>query len=166
MYLMKKLLLLFILATNQLYSQDKTYDNFSVQDKKIIWQKIYPKDSITDLSKITALKFNSNTTASCYNQKLSCKGLAIYTESTFQFDLLVEEKENKVRITISNIFFDSNLQVTVGYITTSKKYVTLEEAELRTSDFKFRKNTQSQKNMNCLDNYLIDLFKPKQSNAW
>jgi len=163
---MKKLLLLFILATNQLYSQDKTYDNFSIQDKKIIWQKIYPKDSITDLSKITALKFNSNTTASCYNQKLSCKGLAIYTESTFQFDILTEEKENKVRITVSNIVFDSNFQVTVGYITTSKKYVTLEEAELRTSDLKFRKNSQSQKNMNCLDNYFIDLFKPKPTNSW
>lgn len=163
---MKNISLLFILLSNHLYSQDIKYENFIVQDKKIIWQKIYQKDSIADLLKIPALKFNSNTTASCYNQKLSCKGLAIYAQSTFQFDLLIEEKENKVRITVNNIVFDSNFQVSVGYITTSEKYVTLEEAELRTSDFKFRKNSQSQKNVNCLDNYFIDLFKPKSINSW
>jgi len=163
---MKNISLLFILLSNHLYSQDIKYENFIVQDKKIIWQKIYQKDSIADLSKIPALKFNSNSTASCYNQKLSCKGLAIYAQSTFQFDLLIEEKENKVRITVNNIVFDSNFQVSVGYITTSEKYVTLEEAELRTSDFKFRKNSQSQKNVNCLDNYFIDLFKPKSINSW
>jgi hypothetical protein len=164
-----KLFFYFFLISSITYCQEINYERFTIVDKKIIWQNVYQKDSVYNLfnlKKKSALNFNSDYIANVFNQKLNCKGLAIYADSSFGFNVLIEEKEDKYRITISSIYFDSNLQATVGYITAYKKIVTIEEAELRTSDFKFRKNNQSQTNLKCLDQFLLDFFKIENSKDW
>jgi hypothetical protein len=166
---MKKLTLLLIIIGFKCIAQDVNYERFSIVNTKIIWQNIYQKDSlfsIETLKKIPSLKFTSSNIAEVKNQRLSCKGLAIYMNSTFDFNVLVEEKESKIRITITDIVFNSNMQVTVGYVTAAQKYVTLEEAEVRTSDSQFRRNSQSKTNLECLDSFLQEYFKTKISNNW
>jgi hypothetical protein len=164
---MKKLAFLALIISIKCFAQEVTYERFLIVDKKIIWQNVYQKDSINNipaLKKIASLIFNSETTAEVRNQKLNCQNLATYMISTFQFNVLIEEKDNKYRITVSNIVFDSNMQVTIGYVTAAQRFVTLEDAEVRTSDFKFRKNNQSKTNMACLDSYLQNYFKIKPTN--
>lgn len=164
---MKKLVMLLLINCIHTFAQDVNYDRFTLVDKKVIWQNVYQKDSINNISslkKIASLVFNSESTAEVKNQKLNCPSLAMYMLSTFQFNVLIEEKDDKYRVTVSNIVFDSNMQVTVGYVTAAQKYVTLEDAEVRTSDYKFRKNNQSKTDMTCLDNFLLDYFKIKPTN--
>jgi hypothetical protein len=166
---MKKLTLLLIIIGFKCIAQDVNYDRFSIVSTKIIWQNIYQKDSLFSsetLKKIPSLKFTSNDIAEVKNQRLSCKGLAMYMNSTFDFNVLIEEKDSKIRITVTDIVFNSNMEVTVGYVTAAKKYVTLEEAEVRTSDSKFRRNSQSKTNMECLDLFFQEYFKTKISNNW
>lgn len=159
----------FLIFTSFCYSQDIKYDRFSIENNKIIWQNVYQKDSINNIENIKSipsLKFSSEKIASAAKQSCKCKGISAYMYSVFGFNVLVEEKQDKYRITVTDIAFETNLQYTIGSITTSNETTTLNEMELRTSDYKFRKNATSQQNMNCLDNFLIDFFKPKAKKDW
>lgn len=166
---MKKLIFITLLISNFIQSQEVNYERFKIEDNKIIWQNVYNKDSITttqNIRKIPALKMFTDYTGEVENQKPDCSSIAIYMISTFRFNVLIEEKEDKIRITVSEILFDSNMQINFGTISTSRRYVSLDEMEIRTSDKKFRKNNQSKTNLTCLDNFLLNFFKPKQKSNW
>lgn len=166
---MKKLIFITLLISNFIQSQEVNYERFKIEDNKIIWQNIYNKDSITtaeNIKKIPQLKMFTDATGEVINQKIDCKSVAIYMISTFRFNVLIEEKDNKFRITVSQILFDSNMQFNFGLVTTDRKYISLEEAEVRTSDKTFRKNNQSKTNLTCLDNFFLNFFKQKQKSDW
>jgi len=167
---MKKLLL-FLLFSFNAFSQSETitYERFLIENNKIIWQKTYQKDSIyiaEKYKKIPKLNFTKENSGFVKDEKLNCKGLAIYMNSAFGFYFTIEEKETKFRITVSEINFEDNIQIDFGGVTNTNKVNTLSEFELRTSDNTFRKNTQSKKNLECLDKFLLDFFELKPEKDW
>jgi hypothetical protein len=165
-----KFIAFFLLLSSLCFSQENPiYERFKIENKNIIWQNIYQKDTIYNLENFKEklkLNFTSNTTGFANNQKLKCKGLAIYMNSNFGFNFLIEEKDNKFRITVYDIYFEDNFQLNIGTVSTSQKNTLLSDMELRTSDKTFRKNSQSNKNMLCLDNYLLNIFHLKTDTSW
>lgn len=158
-----------LLFTSICYCQDINYKRFSIENKQIVWQNIYQKDSIQNieaLKKNLNLVFTNLNSGYSKNQKLRCSGIAIYMMDIFQFNFQIEEKENKYRIRISNIAFNDNIELNLGSVQTTNKINLLEDFELKTKDYKFRKNSQSKKNMECLDQYLLELINTSVIDKW
>lgn len=179
---MKKIILLLLTAItcfSQKKQEDEIYNNaddvpvsynYSISNQKIItWTKIYDKDD-TNVFEILkgnlALIILNDSTGYANNLKLRAKGISIYANSNFSIKFKIFLKKDKYRIVVSNIVFDSKLQFDLEGIKTSNKFVTLEEMELRNRDNLFRKNNQSLRNLEAINQFLTNLFDYKQiSNA-
>ena len=111
------LFLILIFSTNTVFSQIRTKANFKVLENEIIWQKVIEfdndQDNYIDKLKLKEffnnLEWNNNSIAGKSNKK-DLKIKSPYWAS-FPFDCFVkiEFKENRCRITFSNITFDHTL---------------------------------------------------------
>lgn len=164
---MKKILLLILISFN-CYSQDAA-ENFTVENNQIIWIKIYnlsDTESIDNLKNNLSLKFSDPNFGTAENLELRCDDIAIYSKETFKLNFKIEKKDNRYRVIVSNIVFNNSINLNFGTVSTDEKFNTIESMELRNSDNTLRKNKQSLRNRNCLNEYLTELFKIKKSKDW
>lgn len=171
---MKKIfLLLFILNTLSSFAQknhddgiyattkdEKLSENFSVEKNVITWKKVFEfkENPIPYLKQNSNLKFKDSIFGTADNLLLRCRNISFYCKNDFQINFKIETKENKYRVTVSNIVFKNAININFGGVSTDDKLILLEEAELRFKDNTIRKNNQSVINLNCIDEFLTELF--------
>ena len=106
--------LLTILSLNNIFSQFESLTNFKIEESEILWQKVIKLEN-TKEKYIEQLKLKEFFNNLKYNEnaifgKSSKQDLKIKSTywSSFPFDCFVkiEFKENRFRITFSNIIFD------------------------------------------------------------
>ena len=166
---MKKYLLI-LLFSNAVFSQKiQLPETFTVVNNKIIWTKIYDSnnsDIIKNLKSDLSLKIDSDSTGTANHLNLRCKGISIYCMSNFSINFKVESKGNQYRILVSDIIFEQNIQFETLGVRTSETTSTIESFELRNKDNTLRQNSQSAKNLKCINDYLINLFTVKEIEKW
>ncbi|MBF4484400.1 hypothetical protein [Flavobacterium sp. CSZ] len=152
---MKKIhiFLLFISISN--FAQNN--NNFSLENKSIEWSYVFelkPGENISLLKDNLILDFKNDNFGISKNQTISCSGISIYSRLPFNFNFRIESKDDKYRVVVSNIIFNDNLNF--GNSTTTK----LEMYALK-NDSEIKQNGQNNKNLNCLNEYFLNIFKIK-----
>ena len=107
-------ILLTILSLNNIFSQSESVTNFKIEENEILWQKVIKlkntKEKYIEQLKLKEFFTNLDRSESSIVGKSNKKDLKIKSPywSSFPFDCFVkiEFKENRFRITFSNITFD------------------------------------------------------------
>jgi len=172
---MKRIFTLLLLTSALLsFSQNSKveYENFKLQDNKdLIWRKVYElkgsKDSITKLLKesLTINSFLSNLEYSKYSfngfsnytkiSDLSGLPMAVYTD--FNCFISIDVKENKYRISISNVKFKP-MNMNLGLVEMNTNYV-LEDISVRDNHHEIRKNKTARRVLLRLNKDFIKMLK-------
>lgn len=163
---MNKILLLLLLSFN-CYSQDIA-ENFTVKKNIITWSKVYEfkDDPIPFLKQNLALKFDEKNSGAAQDLNLRCKSISIYARENFKFNFLIEIKDGKYKVTASNFVFSNSFNINLSGISSNETPSTIEKYELRNKDNTIRTNSQSKTNINCLNDYLSELFQIKPTKEW
>lgn len=181
---MKKIILILLLIKlSSLYSQNpKTeHENFKLQeDKTLIWQKVYEieasKDSIVNLLKafkssnsfINKLDYNnfSFSGTSNYSKISDMKGMPLAVQTEFNCFLKIDIKNNKYRITISDLKFKP-IEFDFGGIEIDNSY-SIEDISVRDNYHEIRKNKTARKVLANLNKDLLNLlsFKENKNEDW
>jgi len=165
--------LLLLIFTIYTYTQNPKieYENFKLQeDKKIVWQKVYEfkgsKDSITEILKefITTNSFLNNlkysnygfTGFSSYTKISDLSGLPIAVRTDFNSFISIEIKENRYRISISNIKFKP-INMDFGGIEMNTNFI-LEDITVRNNYHEIRKNNTARKTLSKLNKDFIEIL--------
>lgn len=160
---MKKLLLFITLLTSSFYAQE----NFKIENNSIIWQKVFDNFTNLDLKQLQQNPFCANlqfnnviSGTSNYYQFPNKEGLPVFAYQDFKCFILVEEKENKYRVTISNITF-KGLEIEVfGVKNKSEEYLSF--YALKNNGGELRKNNSITNTLNSLNNFFIETFTLKE----
>ncbi|MCI2228978.1 hypothetical protein MC378_07350 [Polaribacter sp. MSW13] len=181
---MKKLIvLIFLLNSIFSNSQDSKIEhaNFKLQDsKELLWQKVFniekPKDSIVSILKKT-IKSNSFLNNLKYD-KYSFSGISSFVGlsdlngvplagmTDYNCFIKIEIKENKYRVTITNIKFKPSEVNLYQNVSVNKSY-TLEELAVRHNYNQIRKNKNARKMLSTFNSDFhkyLKLFKNNQDN--
>lgn len=153
---MKKLLLLFLLMGSLAFSQEHS---FQLHDRSVIWQKVF--DGSADQIHHPKLKDGHVTKLSFRH----CPGTSIFMRDDIHFDYKIESKENRFRVTISNISFENSFQFSSGYITTDAKSTNFEEFAVRHKKNELRDGFTHRKNYKCLEELFTRIFTPTEESA-
>lgn len=171
---MKKIItLLFLVSAFVCFSQNKKleYENFKLQDdKKLIWQKVYEykgsKDTIVKLLKVfitsgsflNKLKYDnySFNGFSNYTKISDLRGLALAVRTDYNCFINIEIKENKYRVSISNVKFKP-ITMDFGSIEMETNFV-LEDITVRNKHHEIRKNNTARKTLTRLNKDFIEVL--------
>ena len=152
-------LLILLLFLNSAFSQSIIYDRYSIKNNTIYWKKTYQFDSIKAISVFkNNLKLPNEFKGKVENQKLKCLRTAIYTHQNFQFNYNIQYSKNEFTVTVAEIQFYDSEQIIIGTIQTTPGYTRIEEFEVKHKSEEFRKNSLSNKNLECLDKFFDALF--------
>jgi hypothetical protein len=158
-WLKLSILLLFL---NSAFSQSNIYDRYSIKNNTIYWKKTYQFDSIKAISGFkNNLKLPNEFKGKVENQKLKCVRTAIYMHQNFQFNYNIQYLKNEFTVTVAEIQFYDSDQIIIGNIQTTAGYSRIEDYEVKKKNEEFRKNSLSNKNLECLDNFFDSLFNPQ-----
>lgn len=136
-------------------------NNFSVESKSLEWSYVFELNTGENISLLKdnlTLDFKNDNFGTSKDQTISCNGLSIYSRLPFNFNFKIESKDNKYRVVVSNIIFNDNLNF--GNNTTTK----IEIYALKNSS-EIKQNTQNIKNLNCLNEYFLNIFKIKSTKS-
>ncbi|TXD50259.1 MULTISPECIES: hypothetical protein [unclassified Polaribacter] len=165
--------MLLLISTIYTYTQNPKieYENFKLQeDKKIVWQKVYEfkgsKDSITEILKefITTNSFLNNlkytnygfTGFSSYPKISDLRGMPIAVQTAFNSFVSIDIKENRCRISISNIKFKP-LNMDFGGIEMNTNSA-LEDITVRNNYHEIRKNNTARKTLSNLNKDFLKIL--------
>lgn len=165
---MKKLLLFIFFPIAALCQEPLTINN-----GEITWQKIYEtdlskeelKNSIKSNATLNPIAENFSGTANAVS--LDCqKTIPIYLEGKIQFFALIEYKEGRYRVSVSNINVIPNQTMELWGVRETEAGKPLEDYQVRNNG-EFRKNNMATNTRECIENYFVDLFYfTKVSNDW
>lgn len=160
---MKKLLLILLIGISG-FAQEE--NNFTAENKYLVWSKVFelkPSEDISLIKNNLKLIFRDNNFGFSKNQKCDCKGSSIYLKFPFTYNFKIETKENKYKVSVSNIIFSDNTAINMGGIISGPTTSTLEEYILKKSDGSIKTNNQNTKNLNCLNDYFTSNFTIQKS---
>ena len=150
-----------------LSSISQNIENYYVENNAIVWSKVFElkdTENISTLKNNLRLNFTKENSGISQKQHCKCKGGSIYLQSPFDYSFIVEQKENRYKVSISNIIFHDNLSINIGSVLIGPTTNTLEEYALKNSDNTIRKNKTNTTNLTCLNDFFIDNFKVKEKN--
>ena len=165
---MKNISFILFLFTNYLFSQN----NFQVENNNLIWQQVFEIDSTNQIEPyfkniaFTASLTANNTTISGNSNTYQIKnktGLPIYAYSDFKAFVVIEIKESKYRVTVSNIFF-KGLEIDFGGVkNNSEEHI---EMYVLKKDNTIRPSQTTQNTLKSINDFFIEIFtiKPNISN--
>ncbi|AQS93883.1 hypothetical protein BXQ17_07350 [Polaribacter sp. BM10] len=170
-------LLLFITCLNCFSQNPKNeHENFKLQgDKTLIWQKVYEvevsKDSIVNVLKdfkssssfINKLEYNnfSFSGISNYSKISDMRGMPIAVKTEFNCFIKIDIKNNKYRITITDLKFKP-IEFDFGGIGINNSY-RIEDVCVRDNYPEIRKNKTARRVLTNLNNDLLNLLSLKKS---
>ena len=151
----KSFLIVSLLFSTFIFSQkpSDTIANFKLINKHVIWQKIYQvpgvsKDSLQKFLHFTSGQFNTG-----------CQEPMQLTNASISYNLRLEIKEGKYRVTLSDLVIHGNQNI-FGNITFDY-FFTKKRGKI------FRKGEVIKKSLFCLDKELQDKFKlPATTSDW
>lgn len=156
---MKQILVLLLLTGFIGFGQTPGSENFSIKNGAIFWERTFDSDSLQAVNYFKSnLKISNPDKGIVVNQKTRCRGVAIYAMANFQYSYKIKYSAKSYTVTISEIIYDEEIQIRLGGVSSSKSKNRIEEFEIRSKDGTLRKNQQSIKNLNCLDEYFIKTF--------
>lgn len=171
---MRKIILILLIAilTQSCYYQNghtkytKMPESFSIENKTIInWEKIYvlkENEKIEDLKNNLKLKISNDFIGSISDNQCKCPGGSIFMDWNFNFNYKIDVKDNRYRVSISNIIFKNGMQYYYYGVTTTKDISTLEYFALKNNG-EFKISFQNKANLECLDRYFTKLFTIQQN---
>ncbi|UAM97771.1 hypothetical protein K8354_15970 [Polaribacter litorisediminis] len=170
-------LLIFAVYLNSFSQNSKTeYKNFKLQENKtLIWQKVFEfdasKDSIVKLLKafkssnsfINKLDYNnySFSGTSNYSKISDMNGMPLGVQTEFNCFIKIDVKEQKHRITISDLKFKP-ITIDFGGIETNNSF-SIEDIAVRNNYHEIRKNNTARKVLTNLNNDLLNLLTLKEN---
>jgi hypothetical protein len=176
---MKNLITLLLLSISiNIYSQNsKTeYKNFKLQeDKTLIWQKVFEfdasRDSIVKLLKsfkssnsfINKLDYNnySFSGTSNYSKISDMNGMPLGVQTEFNCFIKIDVKEQKHRITISDLKFKP-ISIDFGGIDMNTSF-SIEDMAVRNNYHEIRRNNTARKVLTNLNSDLLNLLTLKEN---
>lgn len=176
---MKKILILTVLIFGLFSSQT---NNFSIENNKVIWQKVYETDkSFAELNLelqksgnfINVENKELNTFFSFKNLRANYKDLGIsrmktsayISDGKFEGSATVEFKEGKYRVIIRNIDYDFTY-LSIATLKDTPEHFDIEQVALKNGNSTFKKSFID-RDMKILDytfNSLFDTSQSKKSN--
>lgn len=166
---MKKTLLLLLFIPFLSFSQKQ----LEIENGEIIWQKVY-ETNLTKEEIKSSIKANpilnpilDNLSGTANPVKMECEEtIPIYLEGKIQFFVLIQLKENRYRVTISNINIIPHQTVGIWGVNSSENPQNIEDYQIRNNG-EFRKNRMARNTRYCIEDYLTELFKINNiSNDW
>ncbi|ARV11481.1 hypothetical protein BTO09_03615 [Gilvibacter sp. SZ-19] len=96
-------------------------------------------------------------------KKASCdqRGTAIFMRNPVKAAVIIERTDKGYKIQVDNFRFENQTQINLGNVETNVDETPIEDYLLRKKDQTIRKNKQAQKDLQCLSEYLTELFTPK-----
>jgi hypothetical protein len=160
---MKKLIIILALISFQSHAQtpEGIPDAFRLANKNIIWEVVFELkegETIEGLKNNLKLKFNDEGFGTAEELQLDCKGVNMWLKGNFKTNYKIETKDNRYRVTASNFIFEDTMEINFGSVRTAAKTTPLEFYELKDSNGTIRPNNQTQRDMQCLDHQLRQLF--------
>lgn len=166
---MKILLSVFLLFSSSLLAQS----NFNIFQNEVIWEKVY--ESSIDEKEIQqflnrspilqpiAATFSGNTIP----KEVTCKGSqSIYMRYPVQFFTHIAFKEGKYKVRVSSIAFIPTTTAQVFGVETTTQPMAWEGFILKSSG-DLKTNRLTEKSMECLDKYFLQLFNFKaEATSW
>src|SRR5690606_16076724 len=92
-----------------------------------------------------------------------CPGTSMFLRSDIDFDYKIESKEDRLRVTVTNISFENTIQISYGAISTDSKSTNFEEFAIRHKNNELRDGNTHEKNYQCLEELFTNIFTPKES---
>ena len=156
---MKKFTFILLFITYSITAQH----NFTIVNNSLQWQVIFNKDTNTNIVDYfkknpftSALTFTENISGiSNWHQLQNKKGLPIFAYQDFKAFITIEEKEDKYRVTVTNIIF-KGVEISFGGVT-NKSEDHLEALALK-NDFTIRPSKPTQNTLNALNTFFTDTF--------
>lgn len=148
-----KLLLLFLFIGSLVFSQEHS---FSIENGFVVWQKVFQGSS----DQIWNPKLKDGHASQFKIDRCSRTSSYMYFE--MNFDYKIESKEDRYRITITNIEFIDVLQHALAKESANPFTTHFEELIIRNKDGKFREGGIHQRNLKCLDDYFTKIFTPTE----
>lgn len=154
-------LLLFIFFPIAVFSQE----TLNIEDGEITWKKVYEtnlsegeiKTSLRANSTLNPISDNFSGTSNLVSLKCE-ETIPIYLEGKIQFFVLIEFKENRYRVSVSDINVIPDETTEVFGVRSTEDGKALEDYQIRNNG-EFRKNNMASNTRNCIENYFLDLFK-------
>lgn len=157
---MKYILLLLISFNCLAQKSAQLPTTFSVENSIITWEKVYTLEenqSVNDLSNNLKLKMNADGYGTVYDNQCKCRATSSYLDWNFNYDYKVEQKENRYKVTISNIIFIDGITMSLYGVTTTPQSTPFEYYILKKTG-ELKPGFQTKANLECLDNYFTKQF--------
>lgn len=159
---MKKIALLICFISNLGFSQNK---NFYVEKNTLTW-KTDLEYTFEDYRKIVENNLKLEVTKTSDNQikgvaknlKYSCPGASSFMKEEFDADFIINKTDNKLSILVFNLRFKSYDHYVFETVRAKVEVFPIENQVLKKNGT-IRDNSQTTKNLECLEKYFELIFK-------